>query len=256
MQIKIEKSYDFSSKRLHTMFVHSGYHNKNVNRNIFISLLEARKSKIKVPADSVSGRNPLPGSQTAIFLYVFTQWKGEGTLRGLFYKGTNPIHEASTLITQKCQSLSHVQLFVTPQTVARQAPLSRQEYWQGLLFPSPGDLPKLGIEPGSPALQADSLPSQPPGKPSCPNPFPKTPPPNVITLEIMISTCEFGETTNIQSIAYTYCNQPGNTEVSRTVNLFPVQSHPFAINSINDLVCNFSHLSQYTYKCTDIYVHI
>ena len=43
---------------------------------------------------------------------------------------------------------------------------SRQEYWSGLQFPSPGDLPDSGIEPGSPTLQADSLPSEPPGKPS------------------------------------------------------------------------------------------
>ena len=42
---------------------------------------------------------------------------------------------------------------------------SGQEYWSGLPFPSPGDLPDPGIEPGSPALQADSLPSEPPGKP-------------------------------------------------------------------------------------------
>ena len=42
---------------------------------------------------------------------------------------------------------------------------SRQEYWSGLLFPSPGDLPDPGIESGSLALQADSLPSEPPGKP-------------------------------------------------------------------------------------------
>ena len=41
----------------------------------------------------------------------------------------------------------------------------RQEYWSGLSFPSPGDLPDPGIEPGSPALQADSLPSEAPGKP-------------------------------------------------------------------------------------------
>ena len=56
---------------------------------------------------------------------------------------------------------------MTPQTVARHAPLSmgfsRQEYWSGLPFPSPGDLPFPGIEPGSNALQADSLPSEPPG---------------------------------------------------------------------------------------------
>ena len=42
---------------------------------------------------------------------------------------------------------------------------SRQEYWSGLPFPSPEDLPDPGIEPGSPALQADSLPSEPPGNP-------------------------------------------------------------------------------------------
>ena len=44
---------------------------------------------------------------------------------------------------------------------------SRQEYWSGLPFPSPGDLPNPGIEPRSPALQADALPSEPPGKPLC-----------------------------------------------------------------------------------------
>ena len=41
---------------------------------------------------------------------------------------------------------------------------SRQEYWSGLPFPSPGDLPNPGIDPRSPALQADTLPSEPPGK--------------------------------------------------------------------------------------------
>ena len=53
-----------------------------------------------------------------------------------------------------------------PWTVACQAPLSmkfsRQEYWSGLSFPSPGDLPDPGIEPGPPALWADSLPPEPP----------------------------------------------------------------------------------------------
>ena len=65
--------------------------------------------------------------------------------------------------------LSLVWLFATPWTVAGQAPrsmeFSRQEYWSGLPFPSPGDLPHTGIEPGSPTLQADSSPSEPPGKP-------------------------------------------------------------------------------------------
>ena len=44
---------------------------------------------------------------------------------------------------------------------------SRQEYWVGLPFPSPGGLPNPGIEPRSPALQADSIPPEPPGKPVC-----------------------------------------------------------------------------------------
>ena len=61
-----------------------------------------------------------------------------------------------------CESLSCVQLFVTPWTVAHQACLSmgfpRQKYWSGLLFPSPNDLPNPGIEPRAPTLQADSLP--------------------------------------------------------------------------------------------------
>ena len=68
----------------------------------------------------------------------------------------------------KVKSLSRVQLFATPWTVAYQAPLSmgfsRQEYWSGLPFPSPGDLPDPGIEPRSPTLYADTLPSEPPGK--------------------------------------------------------------------------------------------
>ena len=66
-------------------------------------------------------------------------------------------------------SRSHVQL-MTPWTVACQVPLSmgfsRQEYWSGLPFPSPGDLPDPGIELRSPALQADSLPIELQGKPN------------------------------------------------------------------------------------------
>ena len=67
------------------------------------------------------------------------------------------------LVVQSCW------LFATPWTVAHQAPpsmeFSRQEYWSGLSFPSPGDLPDPGIKLRSPALQADSFPSEPPGKP-------------------------------------------------------------------------------------------
>ena len=66
-------------------------------------------------------------------------------------------------------SLSHVWLSMTSWTDACQAALSmgfpRQEYWSGLPFPFPGDLPDWGIEPEPPTLQADSLTTEPPGKP-------------------------------------------------------------------------------------------
>ena len=67
------------------------------------------------------------------------------------------------LVAKSCLTLK------TPWAVAHQLPLSMgypgQEYWNGLPFPSPGDLPDPGIEPWSPTLQADALPSEPPGKP-------------------------------------------------------------------------------------------
>ena len=73
-------------------------------------------------------------------------------------QGSNP-----GSVTKLCLTLAN------PWTVARQAPLSmgflRQEYWSGLPFPSPGDLPDPGIEPGSPELQADSLPTELLGSP-------------------------------------------------------------------------------------------
>ena len=67
------------------------------------------------------------------------------------------------------QSLSHVQLFATPWTVALQAPLSmgilQTRILEWVAMPSSRDLPNPGVEPRSPALQANSLPSEPPGKP-------------------------------------------------------------------------------------------
>ena len=69
----------------------------------------------------------------------------------------------------KVRSLSRVRLFVTPWTVAHQAPpsmrFSRQEYWSGLPFPSPGNFPNPGIKFRSPTLQADSLSAEPQMKP-------------------------------------------------------------------------------------------
>ena len=78
----------------------------------------------------------------------------------------------------KIKSLSRVRLSATPWTVAHQAPLSmgfsRQECQRGLPCPPLGDLPDPGIKHGSPALQADSLPSEPPEKPTKPVSFQKT----------------------------------------------------------------------------------
>ena len=71
--------------------------------------------------------------------------------------------ESESEVAQSCPTLCN------PWTVAHRAPpsmvFSRQEYWSGLPFPSPGDRPNPGIEPRSPTLQADALTSAPPGKP-------------------------------------------------------------------------------------------
>ena len=73
-------------------------------------------------------------------------------------------------ISWEVKLLSRVQLFAIPWIVANQAPpsmeFSKQVDWSGLSFPSPGDLPDPGIEPGSPTMQTDTLPSEPPGKPA------------------------------------------------------------------------------------------
>ena len=76
------------------------------------------------------------------------------------------IKKKESEVAQSCLTLCHLM----DCSVAYQGPLSmefsRQEYWIGLPFPCPGDLPDPGIKPGSPTLQADALPSGPPGKPS------------------------------------------------------------------------------------------
>ena len=79
-------------------------------------------------------------------------------------------HWTATVISQHSsshkhlKSLNHIPLFATPWTAAYQVPpsigFSRQEHWSGLPFPSSGDLPNPGIEPRSPALQVDTLPSE------------------------------------------------------------------------------------------------
>ena len=94
----------------------------------------------------------------SIFSLLFRVWRHSLSRRALKF----PWSES--------KNVSHIQLFATPWTVACQAPLSmefsRQLYWSGLPFTSPGVLPQPGIEPRSPAWQADFfffLPSEPPG---------------------------------------------------------------------------------------------
>ena len=81
-------------------------------------------------------------------------------------RGTSVAYKVALAV----ESLSHVWLFVTPWTVTHQAPLSmgfsRQEYWSGLPFLPPGDLPNPGIEPMSPALAGRLFTTEPPGNPS------------------------------------------------------------------------------------------
>ena len=85
----------------------------------------------------------------------------------MFDRNISQVLPCSMLHNKVCMLLNHVWLFSTPWIVACQALLSmrffRQEYWSGLPFPSPGNLPNPGMEPGSHALQADSLLSKPPG---------------------------------------------------------------------------------------------
>ena len=93
------------------------------------------------------------------------------------------VHIYSGILSEWAKSLSRVQLFVTPWTVAHQVPpsmgFSRQEYWSGLSSPSPGDLPDPGIEPWSPTLSVSSVsqscptlrPHEPQhARPPCPSP--------------------------------------------------------------------------------------
>ena len=124
-----------------------------------------------------------PGPCRLVFLSIWTRglccncnppdhWSGQeasylGTERITQDAGTSwvlMISTSSTLWIWKWKLLSCVQLFVTPWTIFS-IEFSRSIYWSGQPFPSPGDLPNSGIEPRSPAFQADSLPAEPPGKP-------------------------------------------------------------------------------------------
>ena len=120
------------------------------------------------------------GWETCSSVWIDFTWVGHrlSNLQKLF---PGPTLGYGAKVPQKCApwwrikeerkkvKLSRVRLFATLWTVAHQASpsmgFSRQEYWSGLPFPSPGDLPNPGIEPGSSTLEADALTSEPPGKP-------------------------------------------------------------------------------------------
>ena len=85
-----------------------------------------------------------------------TKSLGGSSLKTTFVQICRTFYKITGLTWSEVKLLSHVRLFATPWTVAYHAPpsmgFSRQEYWNGLPFPSPEDLPNPGIEPGSPAL--------------------------------------------------------------------------------------------------------
>ena len=111
-----------------------------------------------------------------IYIYIYTHsWASLTPLSTPPLKSAQNTSLSSLCYTamSHCECVSHccVRLFVTPWIVVCQSPLSmefsRQEYWSGLPFPSPGDLPDSGIKPRTPELQTDSLPSEPNGSPIC-----------------------------------------------------------------------------------------
>ena len=112
-------------------------------------------------------------NQTNLDLFLNKQWDSIPVLKTVIENtliGHRPdIKSAQSDLISEVKSLSCVQLFATPWTVAHQAPLCmgfpRQEYWSGFQFSSLGDLPDPGIKPTYPALQADSLLAEPPGNP-------------------------------------------------------------------------------------------
>ena len=134
--------------------------------------------KVKVESEKVDLKLNIQKTKIMAFSPI-TLWEIDGetveTVSDIIYGGSKITadgdcsHEIKRhlKVKVKVKSLSCVRLFATPWTVAYQASpsmgFSRQEYWSGLPFPSPGDLPDPGIEPRSPTLEADALTSEPPG---------------------------------------------------------------------------------------------
>ena len=138
---------------------------------IFLTSLNSSTAKGKTKTLDFShiapGRQRNQTSLVTILKNKFNQLKSFHHILSLFLLKKKEKNNVPFL--NMCVSCSVLSDFASPWTVGLQAPLSlefsRQEYWSGLPVPSPGDLPDPGIEPGSPALQADSSLSEPLGKP-------------------------------------------------------------------------------------------
>ena len=130
---------------------------------------ERRKTKKTVILNYLSTlgiagkKGSLPGKLLSSFV---TQFKVASQVKSSdCTKPSHPIPYLNIQSEVKWKLFSHVQLFATPWTI-QSMEFSRPEYWTEEPFPSPGDLPNLGIEPRSPALQVDSLPVEPQRKPT------------------------------------------------------------------------------------------
>ena len=131
---------------------------------------EVRRQWASVVSHNLCITSPYSGRSNGTLMTVCAQWifnHLDHFFRMVSKMGI--LEGTKRFMKVKVKSLSPVRLFETPWTVAHQTPpsmgFSRQEYWSGLPFPSSGDLPNPGIKPRSPALQADALTSEPPGKP-------------------------------------------------------------------------------------------
>ena len=140
-------------------------------RNLFLQVLGAGNPKDKVLRDLVSDKSLFlscwqlcpPCGLTWPFLCVCT-WRGR-FLPGKSHRTWRATVCVCVLVAQSCLTLCNPIDCSPPGSSVLGILQARKENWSGLLFPSPGDLPNPGIEPGSPMLQEDSLPSEPPGKP-------------------------------------------------------------------------------------------
>ena len=133
-------------------------------------LKHSKKRRPWSPVPSLHGKEMGKRWKRTDFTFLGSKITADGDssreIKRRFLRG---ITAMTNLEKVKVKSLSRVRLFATPWTVAHEAPpsmgFSRQEYWSGLQSPSPGHLPNPRIKPESPAFQADTLPSKPPGNP-------------------------------------------------------------------------------------------